>query len=235
MTRTVIGRGIYTPKQVARLVNLRLDSDFGEDQIDRWARGYHRAGRDYAPVIVPELDGDRRLVTFLDFVELFFVGFFRHQGLSLQVIRAAAREGGKLFSTDHPFAVKSFRTDGQSIFAELERTRAASIGLPAERLIEELHIAQMVFPDMVEPYFEDIDWGDVEAEAYWPCGHDGRIVLDPTRSFGQPIDDLTGVPTEALYSFVTAGDDPEMVADWYGIPLAAVEAAVEFEHALRSA
>lgn len=214
---------------------MRLGSDFNVRHFRRWARGYTRGGKHYDPIIIPDLGHDRQRMTFAEFIELLFVAFFREHRISAEVIRAAAHEGAKLFSTMHPFAVTRFRTDGKSIFAELERTGASRLGLPEDRLMEDLPKAQMVFPDLVEPYFEDIDWGDVEAEAYWPRGHDGRIVLDPTRSFGQPIDHLTGVPTEALYSFVAAGDDPQMVADAYEVPMEAVVAAVEFERALRAA
>ncbi len=233
--QTLIGRGIYAPRQVASLVNLALDSDFNEGHFRRWARGYSRDGKEYAPIIIPDLVEDRDRLTFVEFIELLFVAFFREHDISTEVIRAAACEGARLFKTSHPFAVTRFRTDGKSIFAELEQTGAADMGLSPQHLVEDLPRLQMVFPDLVEPYFKDIDWGDLEAEAYWPCGRDGRIVLDPSRSFGQPIDHATGVPTEALYSFVAAGDDPRMIADWYEVPVAAVEAAVRFERALRSA
>lgn len=232
--KTLIGRGIYAPRQVAKLVNLRLDTDFNAGHFTRWARGYPRRGKDYAPIIIPDLPDDRRRLTFAEFIELLFVAFFRKHNISHETIRAAACEGARLFNTSRPFAVTQFRTDGKSIFAELEETGGADMGLSPEHLVEDLPRLQMVFPDLVEPYFKDIDWGDLEAEAYWPCGHDGRIVLDPARSFGQPIDHHTGVPTEALYSFVEAGDDPRMIADWYEVPLAAVEAAVKFERLLRA-
>lgn len=232
---TIIGKGIYGPRQVAKLVNLKLGTDFNARHFRRWARGYPSGVKQYDPVITPDPAGDWDRLTFAEFIELLFVAFFREHGISPQVIRVAAREGARLFDTNHPFAVTQFRTDGRSIFAELQRTGAASLGLSEERLMEDLPKAQMVFPDLVEPYFKDIDWGDLEAEAYWPCGHDSRIVLDPSRSFGQPIDHATGVPTEALYSLVQAGDDPSMIADWYEVPVAAVEAAVRFERLLRSA
>lgn len=231
----MIGRGIYAPRQVARLVNLRLGTAFNEHHFRRWARGYNRAGTKYDPIIIPDLAEDRHRMTFVEFIELLFVAFFRKHGISPEVIHAAACEGARLFDTRHPFAVTRFRTDGTSIFAELQRTGGHDLDLPRDLLVEDLPRAQMVFPDLVEPYFKDIDWGDVEAEAYWPCGHDGRIVLDPARCFGQPIDHDTGVPTEALYSFVEAGDDPRTIAEWYEVPLAAVEAAVRFERLLRSA
>jgi uncharacterized protein (DUF433 family) len=233
--KTLIGRGIYSPRQVASLVNLALDSDFNARHFTRWARGYPRREKNYDPIIIPDFAEDSERLTFVEFIELLFVAFFRKHKISHETIRAAACEGARLFNTSHPFAVTQFRTDGKSIFAELEHTGAPGTGPARDHLVEDMPRLQMVFPDLVEPYFKHIDWGDLEAEAYWPCGHDGRIVLDPSRSFGQPIDHATGVPTEALYSFVEAGDDVCMIADWYEVPVAAVEAAIRFERALRSA
>ena len=233
MVTTMIGRGLYAPKQVACLANLKLETSFSAEHFRRWARGYESAGRSYAPVIIPEIEDDRDRITFVEFIELLFVASYRSLGISPQVIRAAAHEGARLFETKHPFAVTRFRTDGKSIFAELERVGAARLGIPEELLVEDLPRAQMVFAEMVEPYFRDIDWGELEAQAYWPCGRDGRIVLDPRRCYGQPIDAATGVATDALYSFVASGDAPETVAEWYEVPVAAVNAAVQFERALR--
>ncbi len=228
-------RGVYTPRQVSLLVNLRLDSRFDADTFRRWAHGYERAGRVYEPVIHPEYGPEAPVLSFVDLLELMFIGALRHRDVSLPVIRAAALNAARRFQTDHPFAVRRFRTDGRAIFADLERNGPPPIDLPSRRLVEELHRAQMVFPEMVEPYLEDIDWGEVEAQAYWPFGREAGIVLEPGRSFGQPIDADTGVPTEALYSFFSAGDNPQIIAEWYEIPVETVERAVEFERALRAA
>ena len=47
----------------------------------------------------------------------------------------------------------------------------------------------------------------------------------------------SGVPTRALYDAVRAGEGqpPEVVAEWFGVPLEAVQAAVAFEESLQAA
>jgi len=64
--------------------------------------------------------------------------------------------------------------------------------------------------------------------------NNGRVVLDPERRFGQPLDSETGVPTEAIRRAVTAGDgqDLKSVARWFEIPVEAVKAAMNFEKSL---
>jgi uncharacterized protein (DUF433 family) len=65
----------------------------------------------------------------------------------------------------------------------------------------------------------------------------GRVVLDPERSFGKPIDAEAGVPTRALCDAALAGggQSPAVVAEWFGVPLEAVQAAVAFEGSLLAA
>ena len=67
---------------------------------------------------------------------------------------------------------------------------------------------------------------------YWPMFKKGRVVLDPSRNFGEPIDFETGVPTSILNDAVALGQDMRKVASWYGVPLTAVQKAVEFEKSL---
>ena len=57
-------------------------------------------------------------------------------------------------------------------------------------------------------------------------------MLDPTRKFGKPIDAKSGITTSTLYEAVRAGagQSPAKVAAWFGVPLAAVTAAVAFEN-----
>jgi uncharacterized protein (DUF433 family) len=95
-----------------------------------------------------------------------------------------------------------------------------------------------VFDTIVRPFFRKLEYqnGD-DALGYWPMDRDGRVVLDPERSFGKPIDAETGVPTRALYDAVLAGGGQplDVVAEWFGVPLQAAQAAVTFEKSLLAA
>jgi len=168
-------------------------------------------------------------VTFAELMELHFVKIFRDDDVSFQVIRRAATAASKRFGTDYPFAVKRFDTDGKSIFATL-RSKETD-----QELIEDLERSQLVFSKVIRPFFKKVDYhGTHEIERFWPLYRSGRVVSDPTRRFGQPIDAPTGVPTEALLQAVNAGDgqDVHIVAEWFDIPVDAVKAAVRFELSL---
>ena len=69
-----------------------------------------------------------------------------------------------------------------------------------------------------------------QADEWRPDRSLGRVVVDPNRRFGQPIDDQTGVPTEVLANALKAeAGDAARVARWWDVPVEAVEQAAEFE------
>jgi len=228
--KSLIGVGLYSFPEAARII--------GTDPrtLRQWAKSYHYRARGveytHRPVINRYLTKDESVLTFLELIELLFVRLFRSEGVSMQVIRKAADAATRKFDSPYPFAVKRFDTDGRNIFATLADE-------PGDTLVtEDLARGQYVFQEIVRPYFRKLDYGDnAEALKFWPRDHDGRIVLDPERQFGAPIDFETGVQTRTLYDAVRAGpgESHEFVANWFKIPRAAVDAAVAYEESLLAA
>ncbi len=172
-------------------------------------------------------DSEERIVTFLELMELHFISMFRSENVSLQTIRKAALAASNRFKTDYPFAVRRFDTDGRTIFATLIEHETDAV------LVEDLKRGQYVFNEIVRPFFRKLDYrGTNDVIRYWPLEHNGRVVLDPQRQFGRPIDAKTGVPTRSLYEAVKAGEEAVVVAEWFGVPLQAVTLAVKFEESL---
>jgi uncharacterized protein (DUF433 family) len=190
----------------------------------------HEPGTTYLhrPLIPRHFGTNESTLTFLELIEFFFVKLFRAEGLSMPAIRKAAQRATEMFGTPYPFAVKRFDTDGRHIFATLREET------DDREVVEDLTRGQRAFETVVRAFFRKIDYHDDAALRFWPFEHDGRIVLDPQRAFGRPIDAETGIATEALFDAVMAGDgqSPAEVAAWFGIPLAAVEAAVRYERML---
>ena len=223
----LIGKGLYAIAEAARI--LRVPTP----KLRHWAEGYSFRHRDRAcfspPVIHAELpvaDGER-VLTFLDLMELYFVAKFRGENMSMQYIRAAAAEGIKRFQTDHPFAVRRFFTDGYRIFAELDSQKTGS-ELPTEELTKR----QLVFNRIVKRFSKKLDLRMDEVVRYWPLGRRGRVVIDPARSFGKPIDNETGIRTFTLYQASLCGDTFEAIARWYDVPKEAVQCAAKYERSL---
>jgi uncharacterized protein (DUF433 family) len=216
--RDYLGRGLYTLPQAARLLGANVNSL-------KWWTG-DREGSE--PVVAREF-ADEGIVTFAELMELHFVKLFRGEGLSLQTIRKCAARAATRFQTRHPFSVKRFDTDGRDVFATL-------IDEETDReIVQELVHGQLVFPQIIRPFFRKLDYRrEREVERFWPLDKKGRIVLDPLRRFGAPIDCETGMPVETIVEALNAGDgqDARAVARWFDIPLEAVEAARQFESSL---
>ncbi|MEM1062142.1 MAG: MerR family transcriptional regulator [Planctomycetota bacterium] len=216
-----VGLGLYAPADAARLLGVPVD------RMHRWSGDR----KDSIPVIERRLKREG-LLTFAELMELHFVRRFRDRGVSLKAVRKAAKRAASLFGTKYPLSSARFDTDGSSIFATLQRD-AEEPGL-----VEDLARCQLVFPQIIRPFFKNLEYekGRDEVARFWPAGRDGRIVLDPARRFGRPLDAETGVAVETL---VTAfhkayGGDAEGVAFEFDVPVAAVEAAVAFDRSLAS-
>ncbi len=168
------------------------------------------------------------ILTFAELMELHFVKMFRDENVSLQTIRKAANVASEKFRSAYPFTVKRFDTDGRSIFATL-------IGKESDNeVVEELKHGQLVFKTIIRPFFRKLKYDGMTLEQFWPLGTRGRIVLDPLRKHGQPIDFDSGIPVETIIDALEAGDGQEVhvVAKWLGIPLEAVQAAIQFNKSL---
>jgi uncharacterized protein (DUF433 family) len=222
-----VGVGLYSYPEAARIVGVPAS------RLRRWASGYRRRTAQGETVITPVVQRyfatDTHVLTFLELVEILFIKLFRTAGVPMAVIRQAAEEATRTFGTPYPLAVKRFDTDGRRIFAAL-RARSSN-----ERVLIELGNGQTVFETVVRPFFRKLEYhGEGDALRYWPLEREGRVVLDPERAFGQPIDSETGVPTRTLFDAVRAGEGQSLdaAAWWYGVPLEAVQAAVCFEQSL---
>lgn len=185
-------------------------------------------GRGKASPIFQPTFPDEDLLSFVDLMELHFIRIFRKEDVSLQTIRKAAAAAARKYHVDHPFAVHRFDTDGRTIFATLEKKETK------KQVVEDLKHGQYVFQRFVRPFYRKLEYGRIEVERFWPMDRSGRVVLDPMRRFGQPIDSETGVSTESIMQVVAAneGKDVKTVAEWLDIPVEAVQAAIRFERSL---
>jgi uncharacterized protein (DUF433 family) len=232
ITRTTIGVGSYSLRDASFLLRIPYQ------KLRRWAAGYWYAGteedRFSEPVVPGQADEmDERILSFHELVELAVVGFYRAEGVSMPVVRAARAKAQQLFRTEYPFATKRLRTDGSGVFADLADVDA----VPNERLKIELSKSQVTYRELVEPFFrENLDFGqDGLASIYWPLGREKPVLLDARRSFGQPIVTRTGTPTFVLYQMRKSGETLERIALWYSLTHEELSSALAYEEHLRTA
>jgi len=212
----VLGSGIYTYSEAARLVGVK------PQRLSTWfVGGRSRRG----PALQGTYAGSaglERTISFLDLIEALVASKLRCKGVSLIVIRKAHAQLTKILGTPSPFAHARLCTDGKQVFVHLAEQSKD------EALIDAV-TRQHVFPKVILPYVERIDYSeDTELAERWRVGK--GIVIDPRLRLGKPIVEDAGMPTSVLASAFRANCcDAELVADWYGVSPKAVEMAVAFE------
>jgi uncharacterized protein (DUF433 family) len=221
------GTGLYTIAEAAQIVGVRPAT------LHRWMNllsGFPEDAGEQAPA--NDQAATDAAVPFLALIEYLLVKLLRDGGFSLTAIRAAARQAALRWQTAYPFAVKEFTVAGSRLLSK-------SLAQHDRKVVLDLVVSsEELFERIARSFARNVAYDAAgRAARYWPLGREERIVLDPERSFGQPIDAKTGVPTEVLFAAVQAGQGQSAgrVADWFEIPIAAVEVAVRYEAALRAA
>ena len=224
-----LGIGYYRVPEAARLLKTPARN------VNRWLGGYtykDSLGQavEMGPLWRPQLPklGDVIELGFRDLIELRFVLAFQKQNLGLNIIRNCLEAARALIGDDRPFSTQRFQTDSKTIFLESLRDSGAS------ELVD-LRNRQMVFKQVVEQTFRDLDIEDGAVSQWRPFSGKASIVIDPTRAFGQPIAAAFGVPTITLVQAVQAEKSVERVARLFEMPPSVVRDAVNFERTLKAA
>jgi uncharacterized protein (DUF433 family) len=231
-----IGVGYYTAAEAARLLKTTPRN------ISRWLGGYSYKVSDghiveTTPLWSPQLPrlGESLEIGFRDLIELRFVLAFIRHGVGLNVIRRCLDSARKIIGEERPFSTHRFRTDGKSIFLESLRELQESGESRGSSAVVDLKTNQMVFKQVVEPTFRDLDLADGSVVQWRPFNGKSSIVIDPARSFGKPLAADYGVPTVSLATAAKAENSARRVASLFEVPVAVVNDAIAFERSLMAA
>jgi uncharacterized protein (DUF433 family) len=222
---SLIGVGVYTLPQAARLVRLpaaTVEGIVGPEPIsDTPPRLF--------PVAIAELDlgFDDKIVTFQGLMELWVAAQLRAEGIEWPVIRLAAYQASKILHTRHPLSTGAFRTERKKVFLSLKiRSRQPKTAVD---LLNRQHVFEEVVDRSLRPSIAVRD-PDGRIKKLFPLGATASVVLDPTRRFGEPIDPESGVPTTSLASaYYSEGRNVAAAAQWFEVSKKAVQDAVKFE------
>jgi len=226
-----IGVGYYSIVEAARLLK------FPERKLRRWLRGYSFLGRDgvrhaMRPLWQLELpESDRLELSFLDLVNLRYVGALLEAGVTLQTVRICIDRAIEITGSSTAFGSLGFKTDGRAIFMAVERELDAE---GAESLLD-LKLLQYVMTKVVEPSFRDFEYDDRRVIRWRPSQSQRDVVLDPAIAFGQPIIQGASVPTKVIDDAIIAEKSERRVAQLYDLSVAQVRQAVKFERELKAA
>jgi uncharacterized protein (DUF433 family) len=217
---SLIGVGLYSPAEAAALTSIP------SRKIHRWLRGHAILGKEYPPLwtsYLEKLDIASLYLSFLDLVQLRVADAFIREGLSSQKVRRAIQYGAEIVSSDYPFASASFRTDGKTVILHVLDEQGD------EKLIDLFKHGQYLMQKVIEPSLKGLEFEGDTAARWWPLGRAKGIVIDPKRQFGQPIDDVTGVPTSILAQAAKAEGSAAQASKLFMVPISSVNRAVAFE------
>jgi uncharacterized protein (DUF433 family) len=227
--KTLLGTGFYAVPEAARLLKTPARN------INRWLGGYSydRDGQKHSvpPLWTPQIprdDDDHIELGFRDLIELRFVAAFIRAGLGVRTIRSCLEFARACVQDERPFSTRRFQTDGRTIFLD-------SLRQSGDEEVLDLKKKQYVFKQVIERNFKDLDIENDAVSRWRPFHGKKSIVIDPTRSFGQPIVALYGVPTVVLADAVEAEGSIKVASKLYDVPATLVEDALKFEQYLLAA
>lgn len=216
--------GIYTVGDASRLLQV------SPRKIRRWISGYTKS----AAVIENDLGwlGDSLAFSFANLMEMRFIQFFAHRGVSVHAIRAMAEEAQRLLDHPHPFATNTlFKTDGKKIFAEI------AAGIDDSKLYDLKMKNFAMLPVIEASLLKDTAYNPRGDAIAWRPRVDTapNVIILPNRSFGRPIIRGDEIPTRALNDAWESEGDHKVVAHWFEVSPERVLEAVEFEQRLAMA
>ncbi len=222
----LLGLGIYSVSEAARLTHV------SQWRIRRWLSGYSFMSKEVRHSSPPVWQGDiprigvSTALSFRDLLEIRAIDAFLRAGVSWKALRRAEQLGCQLLDTSHPFSTNRIRTDGRALFAEIYKE-------DHELALLDLIRSQHVFLTFIRPYLKNLIFSkDGDPLQWWPYQGSQSIVIDPKRSFGQPIVHKEGVPTRILSCAFSTIRSIAKVAHWYGVEAMSVEAAIGYERTL---
>jgi uncharacterized protein (DUF433 family) len=215
-----LGIGVFTVPDASRL------SGVPAGRLRRWV-----FGRGGAAVVEPQLppqDG-RDVLGFYNLIEVLFIQDLTRQHVGFSTIRKLIERARKELKDAHPFAIKRLHVSGRDLFLETATETA-------DRHLLSLTNGNFAMLDVLERAFQrSITFAGMDGHAseWRPSPTLDRIVIDPARKFGRPIDRETGMPTEVLAaSLIAEHNDIDRVARIWEVPVDAVRQAAEFEVSL---
>ncbi len=217
LDRTILGEGIYSPRQAARLLGS------SPQDVLRWTRG----SGPHEPLWKAHYQflDDTTEISFIDLIELRVVRALRCAGISLQAVRYAIEFAKNRFGIERPLSTIQFKTDGTEVLMNAVEHDGELVSLSKKRP------GQKVFARLVAQSVKGLEFEGGRVSR-WRPEQAKHVVIDPERSFGEPILDDYGVSTGTLFRDFERFHDHKYLSKLYEIDISQVKDAVRFEDGL---
>jgi uncharacterized protein (DUF433 family) len=215
---------LYTLAEAARALGVPPST------FATWARGYKRSSGSrrswHGDPIVTSLGGPARQpsIPFIGLAEGMVLAAVRRAGVPLQRVRPALAALTAEIGVDHALASKRLYTDGAELLFDYAE-EVASVDAEVVRDLVVIRSRQRVFADVIEQYLKLISYGPDEyaSKIQLPAYEYAVVVVDPKRSFGQPIFERSAVPVSNVLERFWAGEDIDTVSAEFGVPRPEIE------------
>jgi uncharacterized protein (DUF433 family) len=185
--------------------------------VQRWARSSALGG----PLLhVISVAPQRAQVTFIAMVEAHVLEALRQAGVRPDRLRPALRRLAAEFGREYVLVAPNLATDGIDVLWDFSRTSEGQ-GLMEGRT------GQLVMREIVEDYLKYVTWAQDGYPRMLELRHcqPSKVVIDPSRAFGQPIFEGTRTRVRDVAGMLAAGEDPQVVADEHGVSIDEVRTA----------
>ena len=207
--------------------------------LTTWADGYEqrrlkqRSSRVVrgAPIITAveaQASGHPRL-PFIGIAEAYVLSAFRRAGVPMQRIRPSINWLLEHVGP-HALASKDLYTDGAEVLWDFaQETGQDSPEGEAVRNLIVPRLGQYVFKDIVQHYLQQISFDEDKyaSSIRLPQYQHANVVLDPRRSYGQPIFGNSGVKVSDAIGPLLAGENFDDVALDYGVSVSELRDALD--------
>jgi uncharacterized protein (DUF433 family) len=202
----------YTYADVARYTRVPAQT------VRNWFKGAYSPGHTMHPVMA---DAGGRGLSYLQLAEVAFVAAMRTRRIKIAKLRTAYDYVRSRLGVEYPFVQQEFLIDGTDLF--IKALDDVLLVVSASRP------GQHAWREAVDAYVNQFDYDHHLALIWHPRSRLRRVIVDPRISFGRPIVEGTGIPTEAIADRLAAGDDLASVAYDFNLTPEQVEDARWFE------
>lgn len=216
---------LYTVAEAARIVDVHPPT------LTTWVKGYHRqpAGRPAvvgAPIVTfiePDRHGEPG-IPFVGLAEAMVLAAVRRSGVSMQRIRPALARLADHIGIEHALASEKLYTDGADLLFDFGEVGGGD-GIDDLVVVRN---GQRIFVEVVRDYLQRIRYAsDGYAELiHVPAYRHADVVVDPTRQFGAPIFERSGVRVDDVLDRFWAGESIDDLDDEFGVPASELEDVV---------
>ena len=193
-----------------------------------WFLGRHypvAAGKKFFAPIIEIADKKKQRLSFINLVEAHVLNAIRREHeIQLPKVRKAVTYLRNKLQSRHPLADQQFETDGLDLFVQ-----------KYGELINITRDGQLAMRNVLQSFLKrvkrDAQGSPVKLYLFVRGAMDEpfAVVVDPAVSFGRPVLEGTGIPTEILAQRYKAGDSYEQLVEDYGRPKEEIEEAIRYE------